>query len=276
MKKWVISAIVYLLVVIGAYTAYDKFSDKDVDHSETNSHETMANTEGHGHKEKEGGHEHEGGEVKTSEVETTFLYKDGKITIVLKDANGKPVDDLVVNHEKLLHLIIVDEHLDQYLHLHPEKVGAGKFELSQELLDGAYKAFIDIKPEKLNYHVTPVAFTVGEQQDSHSHNQLKVDENFVKTIDGKTAEMEVSSFEAKRSVILSFKVDETSLEPYLGAAGHVVILNETANEYLHVHPQNETKPVFETQFDQPGKYKIWAEFKQDGKVRVFSYVIEIK
>lgn len=276
MKKWAISAIVYLLIVIFAYTAYDKFSDKEVEHSEANSHETAANTEGHGHKEATGGHEHEGGEVKTGEVKTTFLYKDGKITIVLNDANGKPVDDLEVNHEKLLHLIVVDEHLDQYLHLHPEKVGAGKFELSQELQDGAYKAFIDIKPEKLNYHVTPVAFTVGEQQDSHSHNQLKVDENFVKTIDGKTAEMVVSSFEAKRSVILSFKVDETSLEPYLGAAGHVVILNETANQYLHVHPQNETKPVFETQFDQPGKYKIWAEFKQDGKVRVFSYVIEIK
>jgi hypothetical protein len=275
MKKWVISAIVYLLVVIGAYTAYDKFSDKDVDH-EANSHETAANTEGHGHKEKAGGHEHEGGEVKTSEVETTFLYKDGKITIVLKDANGKPVDDLEVNHEKLLHLIVVDEHLDQYLHLHPEKVGAGKFELSQELTEGAYKAFIDIKPEKLKYHVTPVAFIVGEQKNSHSHNQLIADENFVKTVDGKTAEMEVSSFNANKPVTFTFNVDETSLEPYLGAAGHVVILNETADQYLHVHPKNETEAVFETEFDQPGKYKIWAEFKQDGKVRVFSYVIEIK
>jgi len=269
MKKWAISAIVYLLVVIGCYTFYDVYFNKEADHGETNTHEASTSAEEHGHG-------HEEGEVKAGEVKTTIVYNKGKITIVLNDENGKPVDDLKVNHEKLLHLIVVDEHLDQYLHLHPEKVGEGRFELTQELKDGAYKAFIDIKPEKLNYHVTPVAFTVGKLQDSHSHNKLNADQSFAKTIDGKTAEMEVSSFEPQKPVTLTFKVDESSLEPYLGAAGHVVILNETADRYLHVHPVNENEPVFETQFDQPGMYKIWAEFKQDGKIRVFSYVIEIK
>jgi hypothetical protein len=75
---------------------------------------------------------------------------------------------------------------------------------------------------------------------------------------------------------LNFKLDETILEKYLGTAGHVVILNEKVDQYLHVHPKNEQEPIFETQFDQPGRYKIWAEFMQAGKVRVFSYVIEIK
>jgi hypothetical protein len=47
-------------------------------------------------------------------------------------------------------------------------------------------------------------------------------------------------------------------------------------QWYEVHPKNEQDPIFETQFDQPGRYKIWADFKQEGKVRVFSYVIEIK
>lgn len=276
MKKWAISAIVYLLVVIGAYTAYDQFFNKEVNHKEVTSHEASGSSVEHGHEVEGEGHGHEGGEVKTGEVKTTFLYDDGKITIVLQDSTGNPVDELEINHEKLLHLIVVDDHLEQYLHLHPEKVGPGKFELSQELKDGTYKAFIDIKPEELNYHVTPVAFTVGKQQDSHGHYQLKPEQTFIKTIEGKTADMQVSSFEVNKPVTLTFKVDESSLESYLGAAGHVVILNETGEQYLHVHPLNEYKPVFETQFDQPGRYKIWAEFKQEGKVRVFSYVIEIK
>lgn len=35
-----------------------------------------------------------------------------------------------------------------------------------------------------------------------------------------------------------------------------IILNENADQYLHVHPKDESKPVFETQFDHPGIYKI--------------------
>ncbi|MFF2447786.1 hypothetical protein ACFVSW_11865 [Neobacillus sp. NPDC058068] len=58
--------------------------------------------------------------------------------------------------------------------------------------------------------------------------------------------------------------------------GHVVILNEYGKEFLHVHPSNENKPTFETSFDKPGIYKIWAEFKQNGKVRAFPFVFEIK
>jgi nitrogen fixation protein FixH len=276
MKKWAITAVIYLLAVTGGYTAYDVYFNKEeeVVHGETATHEEVAK-ENH---EKEAEHGHEGGEgeEKTGEVKTNLQYQAGKITITLEDVNGKPVDELQVNHEKLLHLIVVNNHLDQYEHLHPEKVGKGKFEIAHALKDGSYKAFIDIKPEKLNYHVTPVAFAVGEQHDAHGHNSLEPDGNLTKTVDGKTAEMVVSTLTVGKPVTLDFKLEEASLEPYLGAAGHVVILDEEANQYLHVHPLNENEPVFETQFDKPGTYKIWAEFKQAGKVRVFPYVIIVK
>lgn len=271
MKKWAIAAIVYLLAVIGGFTAYNVYFDnKEVPHGEAASH---------GSKEQHigaVGHGHEGGEEKTGDVTSNLTYNDGKITIYLKDQNGNPVDDLEVNHEKLLHLIVVNDQLDQYYHLHPERVGAGQFEIAYELKDGAYKAFIDIKPKKLNYHVKPTAFTIGLSEETHRQNHLKADETFKKIVDGRTAEMVVSSFEARKPVTLDFKLDESTLEPYLGAAGHVVILDEEANQYLHVHPHNENEPIFETQFDKPGTYKIWAEFKQEGKVRVFPFVIEIK
>ncbi|WP_066309282.1 hypothetical protein [Bacillus sp. FJAT-29814] len=273
MKRWAIAAIIYVLAVTGGYTIYDVYFNKEeVTHGEAAVHEEAAEVEKHG---EVAGHGHEGGEEETGEVKTNFEYHEGKVTIALEDVNGKPVNKLEINHEKLLHLIVVNDHLDQYYHLHPEKMGEGKFEIAHELKEGAYKAFIDIKPEKLIYHVNPVAFTVGEQQDTHGHNSLKADPTLTKTVDGKTVEMAVSSFAAGKPVTLDFKMSG-ALEPYLGAAGHVVILDESASQYLHVHPLNENEPKFETQFDQPGIYKIWAEFKQDGKVRVFPYVIEVK
>jgi hypothetical protein len=277
MKKWVISACVYLFFVIGSYTAYDLFIGKQESaHNAAASHETEEIGEFHGHNGADGGHGHEESSEKSGEIIADFSYKSGIITITLSDLKGNPVEDLVVNHEKLLHLIVVDDHLEQYLHLHPEKIGKGKFELNQPLKEGSYKAFVDIKSKSLHYQVQPLPFLAGDPQKSHSHETLVPDTSLVKTNDGQTAELEVSSFEAVVPVTLNFKLDETVLEQYLGAAGHVVILNEKADQYLHVHPKNEQKPIFETQFDQPGRYKIWAEFKQAGKVRVFSYVIEIR
>lgn len=273
MKKWAISAIVYLLVVIGGYLTYDQFFNKpsaEKKHKEESSHVTATEeSESHGH--EEGDTDEAAGAVKT-----IFNFDKGKITIALKDDNGNPVKDLAVNHEKLLHLIVVNEDLDQYYHLHPDKVGEGEFELAnQPLSEGSYKAFIDIKPETLNYEVSPVNFQVGDDA-SHGHADLSADNDLIQTVDGETVELDISSFESGADVSLSFKLDESKLEQYLGAAGHVVILDEKADNFLHVHPLNETKPIFETHFDQPGIYKLWAEFKQDGKVRVFPFVIEIK
>lgn len=271
MKKWAITAIVYLLVVIGGYVIYDGFFNKEdntVEHSEEKNHgSSVESSDTHGHDESE--------ESLEGEVNTTLNYENGKIVISLQDDTGKPVNELEINHEKLLHLIIVNEELDQYYHLHPEKVGEGKFEVANHpLSEGEYKAFIDIKPKNLNYEVNPVSFQVGEE--SHGHASLIADKELIQTIEGETVELDVSSFESAQDVTLSFKLDESKLEQYLGAAGHVVILDEKADNYLHVHPLNESEPVFETHFDQPGIYKIWAEFKQDGKVRVFPFVIEIK
>ncbi|MGJ7909880.1 hypothetical protein [Neobacillus sp. LXY-1] len=268
MKKWAIAAIVYVLVLMGGFTAYDQFFKKD---SEASSHK-MSDAKHDATNE----HEHEGGDETTSEVKTNFVYDKGKIIIQITDKDGKAVDQLKVNHEKLLHLIVVDDHLDQYYHLHPKKVEKGKFEISHSFKDGSYKAFVDIKPENLSYHVTPISFTVGKQQESHSHAQLQAEEIFTKTIDGKNVEMVLSAQEAGKPVTLKFNLDQSTLEPYLGAAGHVVILDEAANQYLHVHPHNEQEPIFETEFAKPGIYKIWAEFKQEGKVRVFPFVIKVK
>ena len=50
-------------------------------------------------------------------------------------------------------------------------------------------------------------------------------------------------------------------EPYLGALGHVVIIDQDVEQFIHVHPVSAHETVFKTQFDKPGLYKLWAEFK---------------
>ncbi|MFJ5717977.1 hypothetical protein [Neobacillus sp. NPDC093127] len=292
MKKWAIAGILYVTVVILGFQAYDKWIAKDKGTAaQTDSHGD--NMEMGGKQEERGGHQknesHQGedqgnshahkkasGNHDGSEVNTFVQIDNKSIKIFLKDKAGNPIDELEINHEKELHLIIVDEQLQRYYHLHPERTGKGEFTIENNFPDGFYKAFVDIKPKNFAFKVEPVPFVVGNPSaPSHGH-ELVPDTNYSKTVDGETVTLNVSSFKAGEPVTLAFDLDQKNLTPYLGAMGHVVILDEYGKEFLHVHPSNNSEPIFETSFDKPGIYKIWAEFKQNGTVRAFPFVIEIK
>lgn len=269
MKKWLISAIVYLLVVIGGYAAWKAISGENAA-SEQEEHSQHAAT-------MEGEHEHHGDQQQQmSEVKATVEYKDGTFYIQLTDTANHPVNDLEINHEKLLHFIVVSEDLQQYYHVHPTKIGEGKFEVALPLQEGTYKAFIDIKPKNLDYRVEPVVVEVGNATGHHHETALSPETQFTKTIDGKTVTMKPDSFKVGESITLSFSFADGAVpEPYLGALGHVVILDEHGETYLHVHPVSNTETKFETTFAKPGIYKIWAEFQFQGKVITYPFTVKV-
>jgi hypothetical protein len=280
MRKWVISAIIYLLVVVAGYSVYANLTDEEeaVDaHQQAENHEAAEHTNGqHEATHKEDHEDHGDHAAMESEVTPKVDVTNTEVIIKLKDQQGHPVSDLEVNHEKLLHLIVVDDYLEKYVHLHPDQEKPGTFKVSHSLPKGSYKAFIDIKPKNLAYAVKPVPFTIGEEEKKHAHPQLTPDTELEKEVDGYKVTLKPSGLQAGKDITLTFNLHEKQAEPYLGAMGHVVILDESGEKYLHVHPANENKTIFETSFDQPGIYKIWAEFKQDGNVRVFPFVVEVK
>lgn len=74
---------------------------------------------------------------------------------------------------------------------------------------------------------------------------------------------------------LNFNIKNAIAEPYLGALGHVVIIDEKVEKFIHVHPISDESTLFQTQFDKPGLYKLWAEFKFDEAVTVYPFVIKV-
>ncbi|MFB9759900.1 hypothetical protein [Ectobacillus funiculus] len=273
MKKWLISAIVYLLIVIGGYAAWKSISGEDAasEQGEHSQQHAATAADEHAH---EG---HDDPQQQVSEVKSTVEYKDGTLYIGLTDSANQPVNDLEINHEKLMHFIIVSEDLQQYYHVHPTKAGDGKFEVALPLQEGTYKAFIDIKPKDLNYQVEPVVVQVGDAAEHHHETALTPETQFTKTIAGKILTMEPDSFKAGEPITLSFSfADGTVPEPYLGALGHVVILDEHGETYVHVHPASQTDTKFETTFAKPGVYKIWAEFQFQGKVITYPFTVKVE
>ncbi|MCM3763047.1 hypothetical protein M3212_20170 [Alkalihalobacillus oceani] len=209
-----------------------------------------------------------------SEVTPQVSYDTGVITIELKDKNNE-VPELDVSHEKNMHLIIVSSDLKEYYHLHPKEKNSGAYSQEFTLSDNSYKVFVDIKPKGLNYSVEPIELNVGEAHREHYENQLVKDTNFSKTINGQTVELTTRSFEVNKEISLNFDVKGATPEPYLGALGHVIILDEAGKKFIHVHPVSNKKSVFKTQFNQPGVYKLWVEFKFGEKVNAYPYVIEV-
>jgi Cu+-exporting ATPase len=69
----------------------------------------------------------------------------------------------------------------------------------------------------------------------------------------------------------------TGLQPYLGAAGHVVILRSDGTRFTHAHAETTDthgRPVFavpgktfgprlalHTRFETPGTYRLWGQFR---------------
>ncbi|MFJ8259257.1 hypothetical protein ACIQ4Z_18755 [Peribacillus asahii] len=286
MKKWMFSAVLYLVVVVAGYAVYEAAfgvnkgaehdASKNVAEQKIEEHNSHANA-GTEKQHEENNHEHGETTSKENEIQATIEERNKQLFLTLKDDSGNPVTDLEINHEKLLHLIVVDEHLEQYYHLHPEEITPGQFKVTSELKEGTYKAFVDIKSTSLQYEVQPIPFIVGNPATSeHAHSSLQVDEELTKKVDENKVSLMTTDLTANEPVTLTFDVYEAVLEPYLGAIGHVVILDEQAEEYLHVHPLNEHDPIFETQFPHPGIYKIWAEFQQDGKVTVYPFVVRVE
>jgi hypothetical protein len=300
MKKWAISAVVYLLFVTGGYYAYASFTgtepeeanhatveeqhhtgseytenSNEEEHGESHMEheETSGNSEEGDHGDSHSGHE---GTVGSSEVLPVITEENGDIVITLKDQNSDVVSDLEVNHEKLMHLIVVSTDLDVYKHLHPVSNQPGIFNVEHGLEAGDYKLFVDIKPKDLSYEVQPIELMIGSSGEGHDHGALSLDKELMKQVNDHKVTLQPTSLNANEEIQLKFDLHGESPEQYLGALGHVVILDEEAQNYIHVHPLEGEKPVFQTKFTKPGIYKIWSEFQFDGEVFVFPYVVEIK
>lgn len=247
-----------------------------------------------GHGDDHGGHEAEDSNAAPNQLTASFAFASGtakakestEIIVRITDPNGKPVNDYEVNHEKLLHLIVVNHDLSYFDHIHPEFKGDGTFTVGTSFpAGGEYKIFADFVPSGASS--TTLSEWVNVEGKEGAHAAIEADTNLVKEVDGKEVELALSGTKPKEDVTLAFTLRDAktkqgieNLEPYLGAVGHVVILSADAEKYLHVHPLDEKatgpKAEFATSFPESGTYKIWGQFKHNGNVITVPFVVDVK
>jgi len=249
----------------------------------TNGQHTESNHHGmnHGKEEKE----------KQTKVSFTFNQdpksgENSELAINVKDSEGKTIKDFEVEHEKLMHLIVVSNDLFYFDHIHPEYKGDGLFTITPNFPSGGkYTLFADFVPKGSAKTVKTKSIQVlGNERKPIA---LKEDQKQTKVVAGKEVTFKTDELTTNKDITLSFTIkDEKSkkpisdLQPYLGAIGHVVAISEDTKNFLHVHPMNEdaTGPEarFMTSFPKSGMYKIWGQFQQNGQKFTVDFTVRVK
>lgn len=209
----------------------------------------------------------------------------GTLSFSITTADGAALTDFETAHDKKLHLIVVRADGSQFRHVHPTMSADGVWTIPWTWDEaGTYRVFTDFAPGTTGENLT-LSRTVdvaGPVSPEPATTAAASD-----TVDGYTATL-TGRLSANGSSTLTATVTKdgepvTTLEPYLGAYGHLVALRDGDLAYLHVHPEGD-EPVpgstsgpdveFMTEAPTPGRYLLYLDFKVGGEVRTAEFVLD--
>jgi hypothetical protein len=223
------------------------------------------------------------GEVAAPEAVGT----EGELAFTITGADGEPLTEYAVSHEKQLHLIVVRADGTQFRHVHPTLDANGTWSLPWTWdAAGTYRVYADFVPADAEAEPDVTLTRTVEVAGDYGPAIPKAT-TLTAEVDGYTVDLEgdISAGTTSELTVAVTKDGEpvTTLEPYLGAFGHLVALREGDLAYLHVHPEgDEPAPgdlsgpeiAFATAFPTSGRYFLYLDFQVDGVVRTAAFTVE--
>ncbi|MBT2738998.1 hypothetical protein [Bacillus sp. ISL-7] len=287
MKRRFLTLVVFSLIIsvfLAACSKDDSMDHGDMDHN-SNKKQTETSHEGMNHGDMTSTPQKDNTKVEFSFNEKPESGKQIPLNIQVNNKNGQPIKDFDVEHEKLMHLIVVSKDLSYFDHIHPEYKGNGLFTIISNFPSGGeYKLFADFVPKGAEKMVKTYDVTVAGNKVKTT--PLIEEKELTKVVDGKEVTLKFDHLMTEMDLTMTFTIKDantkqpiTNLQPYLGAVGHVVAISGDTETYLHVHPIDEkaTGPdaKFMTSFPEGGLYKIWGQFQQNGKVITVPFTINV-
>jgi hypothetical protein len=198
------------------------------------------------------------------------------------ERDGKTLREFDLLHERVMHLIVVRDALDEFQHLHPTVANDGQATIEIAFpTAGTYWLFVDCQSK-------------GEEQQTIRHElrvtgdppaapELKANVPVVVTAGNVKTEVSAQQGESEWLVTFSHRHLDgqavTDLEPYLGAMGHLVVIGAGTGEYIHAHAETESAPDGQVRFAahiaRPGIYKAWGQFQRQGQVFTIPAVLQV-
>ncbi len=254
-----------------------------------------------------------------SEVIASIKTEPGHITVgtpttimlSFKDREGKPVKNLTIIHDRLIHVIIASQDFSVFAHIHPQDFGPITPEMKETARypvrftfpkAGRYIVGIDfaVKNQPLSKHF--LIDVVGEPKMGRIKQDFSRGKRFG-DLDVKFATTP-ERIRSGKEVTLSYIFRKngkpvTDLEPWLSAPMHLAIISADLTQFIHTHgelpgtpamghhehemqmmmtvpekfgPKIEVHVVFPT----AGLYKIFGQVGYRGEVITTSYMIQVE
>ena len=186
--------------------------------------------------------------------------EDGEIAFRILGPDGEPITKFDVAHTKQVHLILVSRDLEHFRHVHPKATEDQWSAQVRPPAPGDYRVVADVKHDGRALALT---------------GDLTVDGDPVATGQpAAEATFKEQELTAGRPVTLEFEAPGRT-QPYLGAAGHLVVMREGDLEYLHVHPKKD-ELAFGAGFPEAGRYVMFLEYRRAGEVKLSRFAVAVR
>ena len=228
-------------------------------------------------------------------VENRAAGKTVATVIRLTGADGKPLslDQLEVAHTEKIHLLVIDQSLTDYHHLHPvagDKPGEYRFDFAPRF-GGTYHIWADLVPKatgKQEYSKTTVKVDGTPGTPSHSVNTTA-------EVDGYRFDLTTENnapLQAGKATVVKVKVTGpdgrafSKLEPVMGAFAHMVAFPADLGSVTHVHPMGAEPKTnaerggpdlsFHVEPDKPGFQKFFLQTQIGGKEKFAAFGLNVE
>jgi hypothetical protein len=236
-----------------------------------------------------------------------------KIIFTVKDGEGKPVQDLQITHERLVHVIIASADFAVFAHIHPDDSGPITEEMKKKAeypvrftfpKAGQYIIALDTAA---NDNLISEHFTVdvtGEPKMGNISKDLSLEKKFGDLSVALSSVPEKITAGKETTLKYVFRKGGelvTDLEPFLSAPMHVAIISSDLDIFMHehgelpgssmghghmghmMHMMNMNVPKkfgpeidVAVVFPSKGLYQIFSQVAHRGKVEVLSFMVEVQ
>lgn len=200
-------------------------------------------------------------------------------SFTIEGPDGVAVTDFDVVHERRLHLIVASRNLVDFHHIHPELADDGTWSIElPALAAGSYRVYADFRATGADALTLAtdlaVAGAVADAAMPPVATSASVD-GFDVDVSGAD---EISAGESTLTFDVSRDGDEVTTDPYLGAAGHLVVIRAGDLGYLHVHPLDDVAEPsigFAAAFPSAGTYRLFLDFSVGGEVHTAAFTVTV-
>ncbi len=211
-------------------------------------------------------------------IDWDHLTSDGTIELKMDGGHFLFPHELAFTHTKIMHLLLIDQSLSDYHHVHPKPLGIDKtfsFNFSPKM-SGTYTVFVEVVPKrtrrqliasgKLEINGKSVA-----QKFSLKTIDLQGDLQF--ELDGVPNELSVNQDYRFILRVRDSLGIEANLETIMGAKAHMVAFDSEKRGFAHMHPIDDPLSDLKENKDlsflfnvpRKGWYRIFAQVKRNGK-----------